>query len=75
MKFFIKRHLLKSVIFLFGILPASAELPMVRDGQWLGYFAVASERTYQLTVSAVDLSIVVQPVNKDGDLIEPEIRS
>lgn len=70
MKAFIRRLLLKSVIILLGVLPASAELPMVRDGQWLGYFAVAREKTYQLTVSAVDLSIVVQPVNKIGDLIE-----
>ena len=69
MKSFLKRQSLKCVILLLGALPASAELPALGDGQWLGYFAVARERSYQFTVAATDLAIVLQPVNKDGDVL------
>lgn len=67
---FIRRYSPKLVTFFMIGFQASAELPMITEGQWLGYFAVASERNYQLTVNSLDLSIPLKPVNRDGAVIE-----
>jgi hypothetical protein len=54
--------------FIQGIPPASAELPMM-EKPWLGYFAVAEERSFNFLFTAQgDINILVR--NKEGGQIE-----
>lgn len=55
-----------------GIQPAYAQLPMMKEHPWIGYFAVAEDRAFQLLL-VTDGTLTIKALNKDGRVIEPPI--
>lgn len=45
--------------------PAIAELPMLKQ-PWLGYYAVFSNKNYQLRIGAADPKVIVAPIPQGG---------
>lgn len=56
--------------FIQGVQPASAELPMIQEPPWLGYFAVAEEPTFNFIFAAQQGGIGIMVRKKGGAQIE-----
>jgi hypothetical protein len=54
--------------FIHGIQPACAQLPIMMEQPWLGYFAVAEHRTFQFLFSQ-DATSVIMVLTRDGGQI------